>query len=310
MKILLAENDASLQQELKKYFEKMDFEVILCDDGEEALDIISKQKISLAVIDTDLEPFDGISICRNARKLKLAKYLYIIILSNKAKKEELIKAYEAGADYYIARPLNKDEFSAHLRVGIRIIRLEDNLRNSQKKLIKLAKEDPITGLFNRRALFDEILKELNRARRERSEFSVMRIDADELKITDVKYGHLAFDELLKEFSKRLKLSFREYDKLGVYGNGEFLIFLPNTNKDGAIKVAGRIRSVIKSDPVSFNDKKITLSVNIGLCSHNFTKGVEQQGNERLLDDLINKSNLAINSAKKHGKNHIVAYTGE
>jgi two-component system, cell cycle response regulator len=310
MKILLAENDSSLQQELKKYFEKMDFEVILCNDGEEALDIISTKKVSLAVIDTDLETLDGISICQKARKLKLAKYLYIIILSSKEKKDELIKAYEAGADYYITKPLHKDEFSAHLRVGIRIIRLEDNLRNSQKKLIKLAKEDPITGLFNRRSLFDEILKELNRARRERSEFGVMRIDVDELKNIEGKYGPLAFDALLGEFSRQLKRSFREYDKLGVYGNGEFLIFLPNTNKEGAIKVAGRIRSLVKTEPISFNDKKIALSVNIGICSYNFIRSIEQQGNERLLDDLINKANLAISSAKKQGKNHVVSYDGE
>ncbi len=308
MKVLIIEDDKYLQQVIRKILVKMGLEPVVCTDGNEALDLIVKEKVRLAIIDWILPGTDGLSLCRKVRKMRILRYLYMIVLTSKTKKEDLVDALDAGADDYIRKPFDEDELAARIRVGLRIIDLENKLVNNQKKLMKLAKEDPLTRILNRRALFDEMLRELNRASREDALIATILVDADNFKSINDTHGHLAGDLVLVEFAKRLRECCREYDKLGRYGGEEFLILLPKTTRDGAILVAERIRQSVKETPVEFLGNKIELTASVGIFTFSFTgefKGAKV--NERMLDDIIKKTNQALNVAKREGKNRVVIY---
>lgn len=308
MKVLVVEDDLVLQMAVKKVFDEMGFETILCSDGETAFKIITTEKIRLAIIDWILPGIDGLTLCRKMRKLRLSRYVYMIILTSMSSKENLVEALDAGADDFIAKPFDENELAARARVGMRIIQLENKLVNSQKKLIKLAKEDPLTGIMNRRSLFDEILKELNRASREKSSVATILVDADNFKAINDTYGHLVGDMVLVQLAESLKDCCREYDKLGRYGGEEFLLLLPQTDREGAIHVAERMRRHINNNPINCGDKSISLTVSIGVSTISF--GAEHEKykiNEQMMDDLIKKTDYALYVAKKEGKNRVAVY---
>ncbi len=309
MKMLIVEDDPFVQKVVKKVFAGMGFEVLTCGDGATALDFIKNDRIQFAVVDWILPEMDGLTLCRRARKLKLSRYIYMIVLTSRNRKEDLVQALDAGADDYIAKPFDETELAARARVGMRIIQLENKLINNQKRLMKLAREDPLTGILNRRSLFDGILKEINRASREGASAATILVDADNFKAINDTHGHLAGDVVLTEFSRRLQDSCREYDLLGRYGGEEFLVFLPRTDREGAIRVAERIRSSLREKPMAFGEQKIELSASLGVCAYTFEKSEKRAENvEAVFDEMIKRTDYALYMAKKEGKNRVVVYT--
>ncbi len=308
MKMLIVEDDPFVQKVVKKVFAGMGFEVLSCGDGATALDFIKNDRIQFAVVDWILPEMDGLTLCRRVRKLKLSRYIYIIVLTSRNRKEDLVQALDAGADDYIAKPFDESELAARARVGMRIIQLENKLVNNQKRLMKLAKEDPLTGILNRRALFDGILKEINRASREGAGVATILVDADNFKAINDTHGHIAGDVALAEFARRLQDSCREYDLLGRYGGEEFLVFLPRTDRDGAIRVAERIRSSLRKKPMVFGDHTVELGASLGVCAYTFDKSNKRADNvEAVLDEMIKRTDYALYMAKKEGKNRVVVY---
>ena len=309
MKMLIVEDDPFVQKVVKKVFAGMGFEVLTCGDGATALDFIKNDRIQFAVIDWILPEMDGLTLCRRVRKLKLSRYIYMIVLTSRNRKEDLVQALDSGADDYIAKPFDESELAARARVGMRIIQLENKLVNNQKRLMKLAKEDPLTGILNRRSLFDGILKEINRSSREGASVATILVDADNCKAINDTHGHLAGDVALAEFSRRLQDSCREYDLLGRYGGEEFLVFLPRTDREGAIRVAERIRTSLRQKPMVFGDHKVELGASLGVCAYTFDKSKKRAENvEAVFDEMIKRTDYALYMAKKEGKNRVVVYT--
>ncbi len=309
MKMLIVEDDPFVQKVVKKVFTGMGFEVLACGDGATAIDFIKNDRIQFAVVDWILPEMDGLTLCRKVRKLKLSRYIYMIVLTSRNKKEDLVQALDAGADDYIAKPFDERELSARARVGMRIIQLENKLINNQKRLMKLAKEDPLTGILNRRSLFDGILKEINRASREGASMATILVDADNFKAINDTHGHLAGDVALSEFAKRLQDSCREYDLLGRYSGEEFLVFLPRTDREGAIRVAERIRTSLRAKPLVFGEHRVELAASLGVCAYTFDKSTKRADNvEAVFDEMIKRTDYALYMAKKEGKNRVVVYT--
>ncbi|TAL33447.1 MAG: diguanylate cyclase [Spirochaetes bacterium] len=310
MKVLIVEEDQFLQNALRKLFTKQGFEVLIRAQGDDALRTIAEERIRIVVTDWVLPGpgMDGLALCRRVRKLRLPRYVYMIVITSKTRKKDIVEALDAGADDYITKPFEEEELAARVRAGIRIIELENKLINNQKKLMKLAKEDPLTRILNRRALFDEILREISRSSRENSPFATVLVDADDFKAINEAHGQLAGDLALVEFAKRIKDSCREYDLIGRYGGEEFLIFLPKTDREGSRVVAERIREAINAEKMIFGDASISLTASVGLCPYSFSgEGRGKIANEQLMDELIKKTDYALYLAKQQGKNRVIMF---
>lgn len=160
----------------------------------------------------------------------------------------------------------------------------------------LALTDPLTGLQNRRSLFELGKIEFSRALRLERPFSCMMLDLDHFKQINDNYGHQIGDQVLQEFASRCKKSIREIDLLGRYGGEELIVLLPDTNRDRAVQVAERLRSEIGEHPVRVSDRDIHLTVSIGVAT--------KDENTSNLEALIARADQAMYIAKHKGRNQV------
>lgn len=302
MKALVIEDDQVSRLMVQKYLEAAGFHVVACPSGQEGLNIIKEQGIRVAIIDWVMPGMDGVSLCRKVRSLGLKRYIYMIILTGKNRKNDLVEAFDAGADDFITKPFDRDELISRVKVGVRIIDLEDKRLKTQKELLRLAKEDPLTNLLNRRALLDEVLNELNRSGREGRSVSAIMVDVDNFKRINDRHGHIEGDAILTEFAERLQKSCRPYDKVGRYGGEEFLVLLPNTPGDAALTVAERMLGDVNSTVFLAGGRKVNLSASFGVAT--ITPGGKDR--EKQLDELIRMADQALYKAKKKGKGRVEA----
>ncbi len=167
---------------------------------------------------------------------------------------------------------------------------------SQKDLERVASEDPLTGVYNRRAVADFGLKEIARARRHGTPLSVILLDIDYFKKINDELGHAAGDLALVETVKRLKQNLRNEDYLGRMGGEEFLILLPDTNIEQARVLAQRIREDFSNQPMRLHEQNrmVTLSGGITLLS----------ASDHLFDDMLRRADDAMYTAKSLGRNRM------
>ncbi len=160
----------------------------------------------------------------------------------------------------------------------------------------LALTDPLTGLHNRRSLFELGRMEFARARRMNRTFCCMMLDLDHFKQVNDTYGHPVGDQVLKEFARRCKSSVREIDLVGRYGGEELVILLPEADREPAMQIAERLRTSIAAKPFKVLDGEITITVSIGIA--------EKNESTPQLETLIACADQAMYCAKHRGRNCI------
>jgi diguanylate cyclase (GGDEF)-like protein len=160
----------------------------------------------------------------------------------------------------------------------------------------LALTDPLTGLQNRRSLFELGKVELARAHRMNRAFCCMMLDLDHFKQVNDTYGHPVGDQVIKEFARRCKSSVREVDLVGRYGGEELVILLPETDRKTAMQVAERLRASIAAGPIRVGEKEIAMTVSIGVAA--------KDENTLHLDTLIARADQAMYIAKHKGRNRV------
>jgi two-component system, sensor histidine kinase and response regulator len=134
MNILIAEDDAATRKVVAECMKKKGFNVFEASSGIEAFTLMIEQQINIAVLDWVLPGMTGIEVCRKIREKMEASYVFIIMLTSKTEKDELLKGFEAGVDEYITKPVSFQELIARIKVGKRIVELEQKLKEKQKEL--------------------------------------------------------------------------------------------------------------------------------------------------------------------------------
>ncbi len=158
----------------------------------------------------------------------------------------------------------------------------------------LALTDPLTGLHNRRSLFELGRVEFARAQRMNRAFCCMMLDLDHFKQVNDTYGHPVGDQVLQEFADRCKRSVREVDLVGRYGGEELIILLPETDRPTSMQVAERLRASVAATPIRVDDKEIALTASIGVAT--------KDENTQQLETLIARADQAMYIAKHRGRN--------
>src|SRR5215207_1114040 len=160
----------------------------------------------------------------------------------------------------------------------------------------LALTDPLTGLQNRRSLFELGRVEFARMQRMKRSFCCMMLDLDHFKKINDEYGHLIGDHVLQEFARRCKNLVREVDLVGRYGGEELIILLPETDIPTSMQVAERLCTSIASEPIKIFNKEISVTVSIGVAT--------QDENTTDLETLIARADQAMYIAKHKGRNRV------
>ena len=297
MKILIAEDDAISRRLLETILAKWGYEVVVAVDGEQAWSRLEAEDAPrLAILDWMMPGMDGIEVCRRVRERSGAPYVYILLLTARSQREDLLQGMEAGADDYITKPFDANELKVRLRAGRRILELQAQLMSAQEALRDQAARDPLTGIWNRNTLFDILRRELARAERESTPLALVMADLDHFKDLNDNYGHLAGDSVLREVTRRMSGSIRPYDAVGRYGGEEFLVVLPGCDTRAGMSHAERLRHALGDEPFDTSEGRLNVTCSLGVVSTE--SGVLDP------DTLVRAADSALYRAKHNGRNRV------
>jgi diguanylate cyclase (GGDEF)-like protein len=298
MKILVAEDDLVTRRMLQAYLAKWGYDVAMVADGQQAWQLLQQDNAPrLALLDWMMPEMDGMSICREVRRLNIQPYIYLILLTARRYQEDVIAGLEAGADEYLTKPFDPYELRARLRAGARVVELQDSLIQAREALRDQAMHDALTQLLNRRATVDSLMSELSRARREPKPLTVMMVDIDHFKSVNDRFGHPAGDGVLCEVARRLRISIRTYDSVGRFGGEEFLVVAPGCDVASGLSQAERLREVVCSEPITVKDTSINVTVSVGVATSPEPKPQDMEA-------LLSGADKALYCAKARGRNRV------
>lgn len=156
MNILIADDDPISCRLLESIVNKIGFEAVTVDDGDKALKILlSESSPKIAILDWMMPEIDGIEVCRKIREEQQSPYKYIILVTSKTEKENIIEGMKSGADDYITKPFSVEELTVRINAGKRIIELQENLTNYAMYQSQLRQELEIVN--------NKIIKEIQMA---------------------------------------------------------------------------------------------------------------------------------------------------
>jgi two-component system cell cycle response regulator len=307
MRILIADDSIVSRHLLDATLRKWGYEVVIASDGMEAWNALKeKDAPRIAILDWMMPGLTGPEVCKRVRERSPGSdgtYTYLLLLSSKSQREDLIEGLESGADDYLTKPFDQHELKVRLRAGTRIIDLQRELLEAREALREQATKDFLTHLWNRSSILDILQKELVRGARENRPVGVVLADLDRFKNVNDTYGHFAGDALLREFSRRMTASMRAYDAIGRYGGEEFLTILPGCDDTLCGNQAERMRLALAGEPMVIGDACLTVTASFGATSW-------RPGMPALADNLIRSADNALYMAKNQGRNRVVVLPGE
>jgi diguanylate cyclase (GGDEF)-like protein len=295
-KILIAEDDPVSRRLLEVFLARWGYQVAVAASGTEALDILDRTDAPrLAVLDWMMPGLEGVQVCRKIRERKDRPYIYILLLSARTQKEDLLLGLESGADDYLSKPFDAQELRARLHVGQRILQLQDGLMAASAELLFRATHDSLTGIANRDVILDALRRERSRQQRDGGSFGIVLLDVDHFKTVNDTYGHLSGDTVLQEVVRRVSSTVRSYDTVGRYGGEEFLIVAPSSGAEGVLRLSERIRLAIEEKSISTDAGEISVTVSLGLAVSSESSPLDAKA-------LLTTADEALYRAKAEGRN--------
>ncbi|MDQ7782480.1 MAG: diguanylate cyclase [Desulfomonilaceae bacterium] len=300
MRIMIAEDHPVTRRLLQAQLTKWGYEVVSCSDGTEAWKVMSGEDAPrIAILDWMMPEMTGPVLCKRIRESEPdQRYAYIILLTAKDSREDILAGLEAGADDYVVKPFDSSELKVRVRAGARIVELHERLTEALRASEYQATHDALTRLWNREAVLRFLEKELTRAEREKTTVGVIIGDIDRFKSINDQYGHLAGDSVLRHVADKLASSVRGYDSVARYGGEEFIVVLPNSNAKAAFRVAERARSEIAAHPARTREGTFHVTMSFGVA-------VSQPYIPTDVDSIIRAADKALYRAKNEGRNRVV-----
>ena len=306
MKILIADDSIVSRHLLEATLRKWGYEVMVACDGAEALQVLEREDApALIILDWMMPGMTGLEVCQRIRQRGSEPYTYILLLTSKSQKEDLIEGMDAGADDYITKPFDQSELQVRLRAGTRLVDLQAQLLSAREALREQATRDSLTRLWNRSSILEALTRELARAEREASPLGVVIVDLDHFKQINDNHGHPAGDVVLRESARRMQSGVRQYDSVGRYGGEEFLILLPNCGEAESFSQAERLRKQLSQNEIRIDDLSIRVTASFGVAA-------AIPGEPWTSEGLIRRADEALYVAKKSGRNRveILSYSPE
>jgi len=297
--IAIVDDDAAIRRLVRMYLRRAGFDVLECTTGDEARTALTTQRWDLAILDRRLPDMDGLALAQELKAKTDLRTRYVIMLTGDDEQEDKVEGLELGADDYITKPFQYPELLARIRAGKRIVDLQTELLETNKRLELLSITDGLTKLHNHRFFQDELARAFEESQRYQRPLSLAMIDIDFFKKFNDTYGHAIGDDVLKFAAKLYKSSVRSTDLVARYGGEEFAVMMPETALDDGIAFAEKIRHMVESSPMETQIGALQVTISIGVASvpHSRIHSAKE---------LIVAADKALYRAKKNGRNQVQA----
>jgi diguanylate cyclase (GGDEF)-like protein len=250
----------------------------------------------MAILDWMMPGLSGVEVCRRIRAVASDQPPYLIILTSRGEKTDIVAGLEAGADDYLAKPFDPGELRARIDVGRRIVDLQARLREAHAAAAHDAMHDSLTGVLNRRAFGDVLARALAEERRNHGGLAFGICDVDEFKKVNDAQGHQSGDEALAGLVRIVTASLRGYDVLSRFGGDEFVVLAPHISSADAGRLFERIRAAVEAGSIATRagDVHITISFGASMWHEGDTEA-----------ELLARADTALYRAKSEGRNRVV-----
>jgi diguanylate cyclase (GGDEF)-like protein len=296
MRILVAEDDFTSRSILVAILKKWGYDPLVTENGTAAWEALQRPDApELVLLDWDMPGMNGPEVCRRLREIDTPHPAYVILLTARGEKGDIVLGLEAGANDYISKPFDSEELQARIRVGRRMLELQSSLREARDALAHQATHDALTGLLNRRAILARLNEELSRAKRENGTLSLGMCDLDHFKKVNDTLGHQAGDDVLIAFTQCLQPQLREQDSFGRYGGEEFIVIAPCPPGGTEEGLYERLCARVAETEIRTKSGPVSLTVSIGVA-----RGTGQS----TADALLAASDEALYQAKAAGRNRV------
>ncbi len=187
-------------------------------------------------------------------------------------------------------------FDKQLRQLEKVARISDRYQTMMRDLNIALREasthDALTGIANRRLLTERLREESERAKRYARPLCLVMVDIDRFKVINDEHGHEVGDNVLMEVVRVMEAEIREHDLCGRWGGEEFLLMMPETTRDQAVRVMERLRQAVANLRVRINDNALSVTVSLGMA--------ELRADENY-SSAINRADVALLRAKRNGR---------
>jgi diguanylate cyclase (GGDEF)-like protein len=294
--LLVADDDRLTRDLLASILRSHGYVVETCEDGQEAVERVSRGGIELALLDIMMPRLSGLEACRLLKGMTNETFLPVVLVTVKTDSASRVEGLKIGADDYVCKPFEEKELVARVEAMLRIKRLHDHVASARVKLERMSVHDELTGLYNYRYLHTRLTEEFKRAERYHDPLACAFIDIDQLKAYNDLGTHQLGDHIIRSVAEIARSSVRDVDVIARYGGEEFLVVF-----SGAVTVAERIwRDVgerrLGIDGVTFH--KVSVSIGIGLYPSR---------DVRTKDALVRAADGALQQAKRDGGNRICVF---
>lgn len=286
MRIVLVDPSRTVRRIVTDLVQQWKYDVCPFPDGAQALSHIQRdESIRVLIASAELPSMSGVELCVKVRTLlEYSRPLYIIIMSSNDEYTKCVEALNNGADDFIRKPPIAEELRARLRTA-------DRVTSMQSELVRLATTDSLTGLFNRRAFFDNAAK-LAKLARYGHVLSAVMLDLDHFKQINDAHGHNIGDVVLRRVAAEIAPLPGIAGRLG----GEEFGLLVESDLSDAVEVAQEFQCGIERLKIFDGEKPVAVTCSLGVA--------EWEAGDTI-DTLLRRADVALYEAKHTGRNKVV-----
>ncbi|MBI4719391.1 MAG: response regulator [Planctomycetes bacterium] len=309
-RVLVVDDNPTNVVALVRSLQKSGYEVLTAEDGVRAVEVATREKPDLVLLDMVMPGRDGFEVCTILKRQQQTASIPVIFVTATSEASQIVKAFAAGGCDYVTKPFRVDEILARVSVHIRLRRAERELRQKTDQLRDLAhalaetnvnlaqqaRVDPLTSLLNRGAWQESARLEHERSVRKEHPYSVVMLDVDHFKALNDSLGHPAGDDCLRRLAACLTITCRRIDLVGRYGGEEFVVLAPETDADGVKTLAERVQRAVWEMALSHPSSPVADRVTVSMGVATYVGGA--------LADVIRRADEALYTAKRSGRNRV------
>ncbi len=289
--VLAIDDSPEIHQLLEFRLKNLDVELAHADCGVDGFDQALAVNPDLILLDVMMPDASGFDICRKLKTTTQTRNIPVIFLTGASDVDQKVLGFDVGAVDYIQKPFDSVELNTRVRAALRTKRFQDRLAQS-------AMIDGLTGLWNRAHFDQRIHEEVAAALRYDRPMSLIMMDVDKFKNLNDNHGHLFGDEVLQVVGDVLQDSVRTSDWPCRYGGEEFGLILRETDLDGAIILAERIRKEIGSLQLHNKAQLVPVTSSFGVVSSTLCMNPCDLSSKW----MIGSADRALYAAKEGGRN--------